>query len=209
MFRDMTAPYLIPSQSVSTEQTIKKSRFICTIGRAETRHGALCAIESVRSEHQQATHVCWAYIAGHPDHGDRGMSDDGEPRGTAGKPMLALLAHSGLGEIWSTVTRYYGGIKLGTGGLVRAYSSSLQRTLKVLPTHERVEMSRITVSFPYRFHKDIVAIITAERGAITSEDFQQAIIMTIDVPKAEKHHLLQRLTAVSKNTIRMVPEPGH
>ena len=209
MSKDMTAPYLVPSQSVSTEQTIKKSRFVCTVGRAETRKKAISSIESVRAEHHQATHVCWAFIAGHPDHGDRGMSDDGEPRGTAGKPMLALLAHSGLGEIWSTVTHYYGGIKLGTGGLVRAYSSSLQRTLKIVSTHERVEMSRITVSLPYRFHKDIIAIIAAENGTITSEEFQQAIIMTIDIPKAGKYHLLKRLTAVSKNTIRTLPGPGH
>ena len=93
--KTLMASYLIPAETVTTERRVKNSRFICSVGHAETREDALAAIREIRAHQKGATHVCWAFIAGPPDSADRGMSDDGEPHGTAGRPMLTVLEHSG------------------------------------------------------------------------------------------------------------------
>lgn len=106
----------------------KKSRFIATTALAESEEEALCFIESMRKKYWNATHNCWAYITG-PDNGVMRCSDDGEPQGTAGRPMLDVLLGEKLYQICVVVTRYFGGTLLGTGGLVRAYSKAVQEGL--------------------------------------------------------------------------------
>ncbi|MDO6805248.1 YigZ family protein, partial [Wenyingzhuangia sp. 1_MG-2023] len=113
----MTSVYAVPVTPTPhiSELEIKRSQFITFVGQASDRAAAEAFIRSVRQLHPQARHVCWAYIAGAPDTTVMSMSDDGEPSGTAGRPMLKVLQHSGLGEIVVAVVRYFGGIKLGTG----------------------------------------------------------------------------------------------
>ncbi|GAB2191065.1 YigZ family protein [Sessilibacter sp. MAH1] len=135
--------YCIPSTEHSAEIEIKRSRFIAYVGRAEDRISAESFIKAVREQHPQARHVCWAYVAGAPNTTIRSMSDDGEPSGTAGRPMLAMLEHSGLGEVVVAVVRYFGGIKLGTGGLQRAYSDSVAAGLSDLPTKQVEPQDRL------------------------------------------------------------------
>ena len=106
----------------------KKSRFIATTALAESEEEALCFIESMKKKYWNATHNCWAYITG-PDNGVMRCSDDGEPQGTAGRPMLDVLLGEKLFNICVVVTRYFGGTLLGTGGLVRAYSKAVQEGL--------------------------------------------------------------------------------
>jgi uncharacterized YigZ family protein len=104
----------------------------------------------MNAEFPDATHNCWAFVAGPPGSTSRiGMSDAGEPHGTAGRPMLTVLLHSGIGEIAAIVTRYYGGTKLGTGGLVKAYGGVVQLALESLPLTERVDFVEIGVSIGY------------------------------------------------------------
>ena len=122
--------YPVPAAAHRVEQEISRSRFITTIGRAPTVEEAQAFIRAVADEFRGATHNCWAYVVGPPgDTGRIGMSDAGEPHGTAGRPMLNALLHAPVGDVVAVVTRYYGGTKLGTGGLVRAYSSTLQLAL--------------------------------------------------------------------------------
>lgn len=199
----MEPSYFIPIDSVTTEQVIKNSRFICSIARGQSRQEALSAVDTVRRQHPRASHVCWAYIAGAPHSPERGMSDDGEPHGTAGRPMLAMLEHSGLGEIWAAVTRYYGGVKLGTGGLVRAYSSSVQQTVKLIRTREIVPTSTMTLTIPYRFLSAVKKITEEADGTIAHERFQDTVELTLRIPSAAQSLLIRNVAAVSQGLIQL------
>lgn len=127
--------YLIPKRAVIFEEEIKKSRFITYLRQVDNIEQARLFLQEMRKLHPTARHHCWAAVAGPPtDSQQYGFSDDGEPAGTAGKPMLSALMGSHIGEISAVVVRYYGGIQLGTGGLVRAYSNGVQQALKQLET---------------------------------------------------------------------------
>jgi uncharacterized YigZ family protein len=144
------ARYPVPAVRHRVEQSIERSRFICTIQRIASAEDAHAFLRDVSAEFSDATHHCWAFVAGPPgDTNQVGMSDAGEPHGTAGRPMLTVLLHGGVGEIAAIVTRYYGGTKLGTGGLVKAYGSTVQLALDTLPLGERVDFVDVTVSIGY------------------------------------------------------------
>lgn len=143
-------PYLIPSQPLIWEQEIKKSRFIAYIGHTPSPEEGKAFVDAIRAKEPTARHHCWAFVAGQPsDSRVLGFSDDGEPSGTAGKPMLAQLQGSGIGEITAVVVRYFGGIKLGTGGLVRAYGGTLSLALAELTLIERRIYSELSVTLQY------------------------------------------------------------
>ena len=121
-------PYLVPTAEVIFEEEIKKSRFITYLAHTPNIDAAKQFVQQVKERHHDARHNCWAFVAGRPSDSMKwGFSDDGEPSGTAGKPILAQLTGSGVGEITAVVTRYYGGIRLGTGGLVKAYDGGVQQ----------------------------------------------------------------------------------
>ncbi|MGO2074996.1 MAG: YigZ family protein, partial [Pseudoalteromonas sp.] len=127
--------YKYPAESVFYQEEIKKSTFIVHIGHTPDLDAAKAFIRDIEQKYSDARHNCWAHVAGNPGGSHvYGFSDDGEPNGTAGKPMLNVLVGSGLGEVTAVVTRYFGGIKLGTGGLVRAYGGSLNNALTHLTT---------------------------------------------------------------------------
>ncbi|ATC92869.1 YigZ family protein [Pseudoalteromonas tunicata] len=131
----MSLEYPYPASDLYYQEEIKKSTFIVHIAHTPDLSSAKQFIKLIQNKYADANHNCWAHIAGAPNGSHvLGFSDDGEPNGTAGKPMLNVLVGSGLGEITAVVTRYFGGIKLGTGGLVRAYGGSLNNALKTLPT---------------------------------------------------------------------------
>lgn len=128
-------PDLAPGAFHRAEETVRRSRFIVTMARVSSPEEAKAFIDRIREEHAGATHNCWAYNAGAPgDTAQVGASDDGEPKGTAGRPMLTALLHSDVGEVAAVVTRYFGGILLGTGGLVRAYQGSVKLGLEAFPS---------------------------------------------------------------------------
>lgn len=131
-------PYLIPASTTLFEEEIKKSVFITHLAHTPSIEAAKAFVEQIKQEHASARHNCWGFVAGRPEDSMKwGFSDDGEPSGTAGKPILAQLSGSGVGEIAAVVTRYSGGIKLGTGGLVKAYGGGVQQALKLLQTIEK------------------------------------------------------------------------
>jgi uncharacterized YigZ family protein len=190
----MTTSYKVPLATSSSEQLIKNSRFICHLGPASTREQALQEIESIRAQHPRANHVCWAYIAGPPSTAVKDQSDDGEPRGTAGKPMLTIIEHSGFGEIWTTVTRYFGGIKLGTGGLVRAYGSSVRQTLDIADFAIREPQTRCILEADYRHLATIEAVVRSAQGSIVDKDFGERVLVTMLIPE-------HRFTAIRQQLI--------
>ena len=136
-------------QNGQYELIIKKSRFICTLARTETEEEAQQFIDTLKKEHWKANHNCSAYLIGEDGMIQR-ASDDGEPSGTAGVPMLEVLKKNNLQNVSAVVTRYFGGIKLGAGGLIRAYSGAVSETLKELGIVEkrRHQFIQITVSYP-------------------------------------------------------------
>lgn len=148
--RPMPDRYLIPATAHRAEDSIKKSRFIVSMAHAPDIDSSKAFVAEIKAEFPDATHNCWAFAAGPPgDTAAVGMSDDGEPHGTAGKPMLNTLLHGNVGELAVVVTRYFGGTKLGTGGLVRAYSGMVNLGLESLPTKEKVETLQALVTISY------------------------------------------------------------
>lgn len=133
------------STPVQSETEIRKSRFIGMVLPVDDREAAMTRLASLRDEHRGAAHVCWALLAG----GQSGMSDDGEPTGTAGRPILEVLRHHQLDGVLGVVVRYYGGIKLGAGGLVRAYSDAVAGALKDAQLVQRVSYGTLTVEVDY------------------------------------------------------------
>ncbi|MDC0336530.1 YigZ family protein [Pseudodesulfovibrio sp.] len=180
--------YPIPAATHRVEESIKRSRFIASAAHAPDAESAKAFIAAMKAEFPDATHNCWAYVAGPPgDTAQVGMSDDGEPHGTAGKPMLNTLLHADIGEIVVVATRYFGGTKLGTGGLVRAYTSMVNAVLEALPTKEKVELSAVTVTIPYpsvTLFKRMLSDFEAEALEETFTD-EAAFVVVMPVERME------------------------
>jgi len=175
--------YLIPAGRHRVEQEIERSRFITTVGAAPTVEAARAFIADVRSEFADATHNCWAYVVGPPGStGEVGMSDDGEPHGTAGRPMLSVLLHGGVGDIAVVVTRYYGGTKLGKGGLVRAYTGAVQQALESLPTREYVRLTRLRITLDYSAITAFRRLASEHEARIVDEAYEAVAAFEVDVP---------------------------
>ncbi|MCY4262667.1 MAG: YigZ family protein [Candidatus Dadabacteria bacterium] len=155
--------YQVPAGHSTARRVIKKSRFIAVVGRAATRESAENFIKKIRNLHPSASHNCYAFVACAPGGADIGFGDDGEVSGTAGRPMLSVLEHSGIGEIAVVVARYFGGVKLGPGGLLRAYTDCLRAALGDL---ELVEYTPVRVGylvFPYA-HENSIRLLFAQSG---------------------------------------------
>ncbi len=164
--------YPIPSGTHRVEETIRRSRFITTVTHASTGDAAHEFLERIQAEFPDATHHCWAFVAGPPGSTTQiGMSDAGEPHGTAGKPMLTALLHGGVGEIVAVVTRYYGGTNLGTGGLSRAYSGGVTRALEDLPTVEKVERIDVEVVVRYAEVDALRRLMDELEVTVVSEEY--------------------------------------
>ncbi|MDR5854231.1 IMPACT family protein [Caballeronia sp. LZ062] len=133
------------ASSVSAEIDVRKSRFIALAIPVPDRDAAMHELERLRAEHPAATHVCWALLAG----GQSGMSDDGEPSGTAGRPILEVLRHHEVDGVLAAVVRYYGGIKLGAGGLVRAYTDAIATAMQSAERVERIERGLLGIEIDY------------------------------------------------------------
>lgn len=179
----MSSRYLIPASCHRVEDSIKRSRFIASIAHAPDIKKAKAFIVGIKAEFLDATHNCWAFNAGPPgDTAKIGMSDDGEPHGTAGKPMLGTLSHGDIGEIVVVVTRYFGGTKLGSGGLVRAYSGMVQMGLETLPTREQVETLAVTVSIPYAVITVFKRMLSDYEAEVRGKDFGTEAVFMLDMP---------------------------
>ena len=177
-------PDLRPGEVFRVEQTIKRSRFIASVGHTPGVEEAKAFIEQIKAEFEDARHNCWAYCAGAAGSTDRiGASDDGEPHGTAGRPMLTAVTHSGIGEVTVVVTRYFGGILLGTGGLVKVYQSSVKMALEGVPTRVRTKTKRIKFSVEHRFVNQVLRKIEAVNGRILEKNFDMGADFDVEIPE--------------------------
>ncbi|CCQ10683.1 FIG000605: protein co-occurring with transport systems (COG1739) [Pseudoalteromonas luteoviolacea B = ATCC 29581] len=175
--------YHIPSSALTYEEEIKKSTFIVHLAHTPTLVDAKHFIQQINRQYPDARHNCWAHVAG-PPKGSHvyGFSDDGEPNGTAGKPMLNVLTGSGLGEVTAVITRYFGGIKLGTGGLVRAYGGTLNNALAQLPTVLKIPTVQVSGESDYSFQGLIEKCLLTNYSALClDKQFGSTIIWSIEI----------------------------
>jgi uncharacterized YigZ family protein len=166
------------STSCSKELEIRKSRFIAFAIPVADRDTAMAELRRLRGEHPAATHVCWALLAG----GQSGMSDDGEPSGTAGRPILEVLRHHDLDGVLAAVVRYYGGVKLGAGGLVRAYTDAIASALLDASRIERIAQVSLSVEVSYAEEAKVRRWIDAHGYALVDSAYAMLVKMTIRLP---------------------------
>ncbi len=188
--------YQVPAQMVEVVYEIKKSRFIARGYRADSRQVAMSVLEQARMDYPDARHHCWAYLIGSPSAPSTvAMSDDGEPSGTAGKPILNVLQHKDVGNIMLVVIRYFGGIKLGAGGLVRAYSQAAQMLMDELPRETLVPKLEQWVSGDFSLEQPLRHWLEQSGGEVLQVDYGETIRCQVCVPEAEMHALVGFVTA--------------
>jgi len=183
----MSLGYPVPAGRHRLEISVQRSRFIATLAPAPDEAALAHLLHAVRSEFPDATHHCWAFVAGPSGDTARvGMSDDGEPHGTAGRPMLTTLLHSGVGEVAAVVTRFYGGVKLGKGGLSRAYSGAVSEALASLPTVQRIERVDVRVRVSFGAAGPLFRLLEALGAEGRAEDYTAdgAMEVSARLPKA-------------------------
>lgn len=175
----MSEPYRVPARETRVEIVVVNSRFIATAAPVFSLDEARAFVGRIRAEFADATHNVPVFLVGHGSSVVAHCSDDGEPSGTAGRPALAVLQGSGLGDVAVVVTRYFGGTKLGTGGLVRAYSESVREVLRALPLAERVPTHTVMVAVPYALFERVRLLALAHHGEILDEDFAADVTLTM------------------------------
>lgn len=181
----MSAPnrYPIPAAIQCVEEEINRSRFITTVGYTPTVEAARAFVATVSAEFADASHNCWAYVIGLPGStGQIGMSDAGEPHGTAGRPMLTVLLHAGVGDICAVVTRYFGGILLGKGGLVKAYSGGVQLALQSLPLSERIPKAELIVVLDYTNVTPLKRLLPTYEAEVLEEEYAADVTYRLQLP---------------------------
>ncbi|NMP29613.1 IMPACT family protein [Rahnella sp. SAP-1] len=199
-------PYPIPAQPVEVSEEIKKSRFITLLEPTPGVEAAKAFVQLIKSRHPAARHHCWAYVAGPPNDSQQlGFSDDGEPAGTAGKPILGQLMGSGIGEITAVVVRYYGGIKLGTGGLVRAYGNGVQLALASLPIKQKVPQAEFLLQCDYGQIAMIETLLQQVGGSILQSEYGAAVDIRLSLPAYEAAEIVNRLYNLSRGSLLLQP----
>lgn len=195
----------IPASPVTFTEEIKKSRFITLLAHTDGVEAAKAFVEFVRAEHPDARHHCVAWVAGRPDDSQQfGFSDDGEPAGTAGKPMLAQLMGSGVGEITAVVVRYYGGVLLGTGGLVKAYGGGVQQALNQLTTQIKTPLTEYTLLCEYGQLSGIETLLGQFSGVIVTSDYQASVQLRVALPQAKVDAFTAKLADFSRGSLQLL-----
>lgn len=167
--------YPIPACRHQVEVVERRSRFICVVDCTPSVEAAREHIDAVKREYPDATHHVYAFAVGYGGSVTHGMSDAGEPSGTAGRPTLAVVQGSGLGDVCVVTARYFGGTKLGTGGLVRAYTQAAQQALGEVPRTQRVDRRTVTIECPYPLYERVNRLVLEHGGVIEAETFTDAV----------------------------------
>lgn len=187
-------------EKVQVEQIIRNSRFLSQLIPVSSQEEAQAALEKIQSEHKDATHNCFSYIIGKSQNIYK-VSDDGEPSGTAGLPIYEVLKKNNLTNVLCVVTRYYGGIKLGAGGLIRAYASSTASAIKEATLSELIEYVVINFSYAYEYHNLILPRL--ESFSILETTFTDKVSITLQLPEKDKENLKTELINLTKNQIKI------
>lgn len=200
--------YNVPKAGVNYEEVVKKSRFIVDIAITPDLASAKKFIVEIRQKYSDARQHCWAHVAGQPEGSHvLGFSDDGEPNGTAGKPMLNVLVGSGLGDITAVVTRYFGGVKLGTGGLVRAYGGSLNNAMALVNVVEKIPELVIIGESDYTHQTTIEQILHAYTIMDMNKQYGNKVRWRVKMDaRAVNNAIMQITEGTSANAIFVVEE---
>lgn len=195
----MSDTYFVPCGESETEFTEKRSRFIGHVRRVETEAEARAFIESVKKQHYDARHNCWCYIL--HEGGVVRYGDDGEPQGTAGQPMLNVFQREGVENAVCVVTRYFGGVLLGAGGLTRAYSKSAKDALDAAGKARMALWSRMRVQTPYPLFERLSRLAEAHGGVSEGSDYGADVTLTLRLPRENADAFAAALTELSNGAI--------
>ena len=190
--------YLVPSGFGEDEFVEKKSRFIGRVWLVETEEEALDKIQQMKKQHYDATHNCWAYII---RDGAMRFSDDGEPGGTAGNPMMQVLQRENLYNVVCVVTRYFGGVLLGAGGLVRAYTKGAKIAIDAAGKSMKRVWSVLYLPCPYTFYERVKLEIAAFEGIIRDTQFGAEVELEVLLAEGQVAAFLERLTDMTAATV--------
>ncbi|MDP2418552.1 MAG: YigZ family protein [Hydrogenophaga sp.] len=195
-------PYTLPAP-VHSELVIKKSRFLGCVESVPDRSAALARVAQLRTQHPSATHVCWALMAG----GHSAANDDGEPGGTAGRPMLEVLRHQDLDGVLATVVRYYGGTPLGAGGLVRAYTDSVAQALLKAEKTPVVRQQTLRCVLPYALEGWLRRELDAHSASLLDMAHGEGVSATLLVPEAQAATLVRRINDAGQGQVVWLDTP--
>ena len=208
--------YIIPATRYSVENRVVNSRFIATISPVFSVQEAKEFVAFVKNDHHAASHNVAVYIIGYGSSMIAHSSDDGEPSGTAGRPALAVLKGSGLGDTAIVITRYFGGTKLGPGGLVKAYSDSARSVIEAAPKAKKVFVHHVFVQCPYNLFEQLKRTIDNFNGTIIEETFSEVVRINFSIPIKNYHFVKDSITELShgqitseivnSNQISLIPE---
>ncbi len=175
---------------------VKNSRFIARVQPVSNREQVNAAVAQARADYPDARHYCWAYLLGQPrDARSAGMNDDGEPAGTAGKPILNVLQHGHLGDVLVIVTRYFGGTKLGAGGLVRAYSAAARQVLDAAPCAEVQALSAWRARGDFCCEQLLRHWLAGQGGRVLAVAYGDRVCLDLQVPEAASRQLAELCAA--------------
>lgn len=184
------------------EEEILRSRFITALAYTPTVEAARAFIAQIKAEFADASHNCWAYLVGPPGStGQVGYSDDGEPHGTAGKPMFTVLQHAEVGDVTAVVTRYFGGTLLGKGGLVRAYSGGVKLALETLPVAQHVPQIELLVVVDYPSVTPIQRLLPDFEAEVVAEEYGADATYRLRLPEERAEALQQKLVELTNGQV--------
>ena len=186
--------YRVPAAPARFEHEIKKSHFIGIASRASSAEEAASILATLRREFPDATHHCWAYLLGHPGSSPRiRVDDDGEPSCTAGKPILNVLQHKNVGDVVLVVVRYFGGVKLGVGGLARAYGAAASGVMDVLRSVESTPLVRARLTVDFADEREARRSLTELQIVVESADYGTSAELLVSVPSEDLPDLTKKL----------------
>ncbi|MEO8607665.1 MAG: YigZ family protein [Chloroflexota bacterium] len=196
--------YLRPIGTHQNTTNVSNSRFICSIGCVDSREDVRNFLEHCRQEMPDASHHAYAFRIGYANSITEGMSDDGEPSGTAGRPILAVLRGVDIGDTIIVVTRYFGGTKLGTGGLVRAYTEAAKIGLLDLKTERKILKSLLGIELPYPLYEKVIRVIRKYEGETEEETFGVNVTIILNMPQKNVPEFQRELTDITSGQIAAV-----
>jgi len=195
---------LVPASRFSVESWAKNSRFISTIGPSFSVEDAKNFIEEINLQYADATHNVPVYVIGSGASVTAHSSDDGEPSGTAGKPALSVLMGSGLGDTTLVITRYFGGTKLGTGGLVKAYSSAAKFAVNGVPKARKIKVHRTEIISPYNLHDKLYRLIKQHHGLNINQKYTEHVQIDFLLPPSDLSALQTAVNQLSQGQIEVL-----
>jgi uncharacterized YigZ family protein len=197
--------YTVLSAPVFLETEEKRSEFLTYLYPVTSREEALVWINEYKAKYTDANHVCWAYVIGNTRQPiTQAFSDDGEPSGTAGKPMLHVLTERDVGNSLAIVVRYFGGIKLGAGGLVRAYSAAVSDAVNIAVLTAVIPSCQLDVSVPFARESKVRHHLMLNEGTIINVAYSQHVTLTIEIAETKKSEFIQRLTEETAGEITII-----